>query len=648
MSELSRSSAIRNVLDELDELSDIESDSNTSDIDTDLEDCPNDCDNVLVDLLSGSGEEYQPQSDSDTSDNDQSVSRSSRRPIPVHSVSPQPGPSNINNDENEHSVSPSGSISPPQSPSRQSPVEVNSTWVRAYPPEDPVDVAGSFQVRNTGGKNLPPRNSLPIQYFYLFFSDFIWSLLTKETNAYASVQKEKKRNSGNMKTHSRLSKWTDVTKNEMKRYLALIINMGLTVRNNYKHYWSTIRSQKLTFFSENMSLHRFQIIRANFHISSLRAIPKNHPGHDPWYKIREFYNSLNDSFKKYFTPDQNISLDESMVGMKNRCSFIQYLPNKRHARFGVKKFELCDSKTSYVLHSELYSGKGFLADGSDDAFTQKVVLHIMNKCRLLKKNYHLYTDNYYTKLPLVQTLLDNQTYLSGTINKNSKGICKTLIEMKLQAKESVYFRKNKILLVGYKEKKTRKPVYLISSALHADDRLFRSKKSGIEAIKPVVINEYNLHMGGVDNKDKSIYHLTCTRPSKKYWVKIFENFLDMALLNSYILYKQNTDKPMDRHHFTVMIVESLIDDSKEANDSPPQANPGPAGDMEHKLIRLPGVRLRKCVVCSTKQKISRSHYWCPACNSGVHPTCYGDLKHFWRPSGGGKRKRKTQEEVDSD
>lgn len=137
-----------------------------------------------------------------------------------------------------------------------------------------------------------------------------------------------------------------------------------------------------------MGINRFESIRSNFHLSSLKHIHKGQPGHDPWYKIREFYDHMNASFKMYFVPGQNIAIDESMVGMKNRCSFIQYLPNKRHARFGVKKFELCDSESSYVFHSELYSGKGFLDDNQvQTPFTQKVVMHLLSASNLLNKGF---------------------------------------------------------------------------------------------------------------------------------------------------------------------------------------------------------------------------------------------------------------------
>lgn len=132
---------------------------------------------------------------------------------------------------------------------------------------------------------------------------------------------------------------------------------------------------------------------SSFHLSSLKYIPKGQPGHDPWYKIRHFYTHINAAFKMYFVPGQNIAIDESMVGMKNRCSSIQYIPNKRHARFGVKKFEVCDSETSYVLHSEMYSGKGFLDDNQmQTPFTHQVVMHLLTVCNLLNKGIVTYTQ----------------------------------------------------------------------------------------------------------------------------------------------------------------------------------------------------------------------------------------------------------------
>lgn len=653
MSELSNSSAIRACLNDDEPISDLQSDvfsENENEIDdSDVGSDVYGSDISLTDFSSGSGELYFPNSEdenSDTSITDFGLPRPRprpnevglRRPLPSspeHSDPDDPPIPEVNNPLNQ----PNYTLPGPR-------ISSGVHWVRVYPPEQMFDVTEKFQVRNPGPRNLPPRNSNPITYFYLFFTNVIWGMMVRETNAYASRQIESAINGGTLTPNSRLRRWKETSIKEMKRFMALLINMGLNYKQNIENYWSTVRSQRLPFFPDNMSLVRFQALRSMFHLSSLQYIPKGQLGHDPWFKVRHFYELMNGYFKVYFIPNQNISLDESMIGMKNRCTFIKYMPNKRHARFGIKKFEVCDSDTGYVLHSELYSGKDFLENTNPDiAFTEKVVLHLLNKCYLLNKGYHLYTDNYYTKLPLAKKLLQHETYITGTVNKRSKELSKSVLDAKLQPETSIYFRKQGVLLVGYKQKKKRKPVYLITTGYPADDRVVKSKKSGIEAIKPSLINEYNLHMGGVDSKDKSIYHSTCTRATKKYWKKIFENFLDMALLNSYILYLKNTDQPMTRYNYMVSIVESLSSDVAVPNPRAQIPDVGPGGDAgpsaSHVLTRLPGVQLRMCVVCSTPQKKSRSHFWCPACNSGVHPGCFHKLEHFWRAPKRGKRAREN-------
>ncbi|GFS24205.1 PiggyBac transposable element-derived protein 4-like [Elysia marginata] len=103
-----------------------------------------------------------------------------------------------------------------------------------------------------------------------------------------------------------------------------------------------------------------------------------------------------------------------MIGMKNRCIYIQFVPNKRHARFGVKKFELCDSPNAYVYHIELYAGKDFdIHHAEGQAFA--VVDHLMRTLSLLSKGYKLFTDIFYTKPKLAQHLYQQKTHLCGTV-----------------------------------------------------------------------------------------------------------------------------------------------------------------------------------------------------------------------------------------
>ena len=55
---------------------------------------------------------------------------------------------------------------------------------------------------------------------------------------------------------------------------------------------------------------------------------KGNDGHDPLYKIRPSTNAFIQHCRDQYTPGRELSIDELMVGIKGRLSFIQYLPNK--------------------------------------------------------------------------------------------------------------------------------------------------------------------------------------------------------------------------------------------------------------------------------------------------------------------------------
>lgn len=142
-------------------------------------------------------------------------------------------------------------------------------------------------------------------------------------------------------------------------------------------------------------------------------------------------------------------------------------------------------------------------------------------------------------------------FLVGIILKNSKDLPVELTSRKVVPGETFYTRKGDILLLVYQKKKGKKPVYCLITGCYAEDTVVISK-SGKQKIKPKFIQNYNLLMSGVNCSDKSIYHYTCSRPTRKYWKKIFMNLLIITLLNSYILF-QNTNKPPCRWYFILSV-----------------------------------------------------------------------------------------------
>ena len=74
-----------------------------------------------------------------------------------------------------------------------------------------------------------------------------------------------------------------------------------------------------------------------------------------------------------------------------------------------------------MLHIELYAGKDFPIH-SDMGQAHGVVMDLMQKVNLLNKDYHLLTDNFYTKPVLATTHMQAGILLTGTVKQKPKCI----------------------------------------------------------------------------------------------------------------------------------------------------------------------------------------------------------------------------------
>jgi hypothetical protein len=69
-------------------------------------------------------------------------------------------------------------------------------------------------------------------------------------------------------------------------------------------------------------------------------------------------------------------------------------------------------------------------------------------------------------------------------------------------------------------------------------------------------------MGGVDLMDSLIGRYRIIMRSKKWYIKIFYHFLDMTVVNSWLMYKKVTGNTMPlskfREHLSVTLIQSGI------------------------------------------------------------------------------------------
>ena len=185
-----------------------------------------------------------------------------------------------------------------------------------------------------------------------------------------------------MSTHtippcSRINRWKKVpfTIEELRRFFALVVLMGMMDYPQIENYWVTGWPFATSTFSSVMSRDRFSLILRFLHRNDNSGYKqKGEDGYDALYKIRPFLTKLLQRFEAMYTPEKELSLDEGMIRSKGRLSFIQYMP-KKPTKWGLKAFVLADSKSGYTFRWRLYTGKTRVNQNNTHSIMHETIVH---------------------------------------------------------------------------------------------------------------------------------------------------------------------------------------------------------------------------------------------------------------------------------
>src|SRR6218665_1029849 len=382
-----------------------------------------------------------------------------------------------------------------------------------------------FDYRYTSGLNSSINLNAefsPKDFFDLFLTDEIVHFMVDETNRFADQFLEK----SSLKRNSRAHKWRPTTAPEMKKFLGLVFLMGFTRKPRIEFYWSTDPTIASPVFNQTMQRDRFELILKFWHYCNNEELLEN----DRLFKLRRISEMLISRFQAVYTLERNVSIDESMVLWRGRLSFRQFIPGKRH-KYGVKLYLLCEP-SGYVYNLLVYCGKMDLISGFGHSET--VVLKLMDS--ILDREHVLYTDNFYTSVPLAQQLLNRQTYLCGTLRKNRKHLPEAVVSAKLKRGDVVARRSKEIVVSKWKDKRD----VLMLSTMHAGKIVEGRKRNrhGELIRKPDCILDYNDHMCGVDRLDQLLSYYSPLRKTLKWYRKVVLQMLDMAMSNAFVLYRK--------------------------------------------------------------------------------------------------------------
>ncbi|PSN41369.1 hypothetical protein C0J52_19114 [Blattella germanica] len=142
---------------------------------------------------------------------------------------------------------------------------------------------------------------------------------------------------------------------------------------------------------------------------------------------------------------------------------------------------------------------------------------------------------------------------------------------------------------------------------------------------PSIAKTYLANMGCVDKADmlRSLY--TIDRKAKRSWLRLFWYFVDVSIVNSFILYTlSNTGRSLKLKEFRRKVVTGLVG-TRNLQDTPgPSSNTPPPkrfkpqvtivkrkSEAQHMPVHGPP---KRCAHCSTKKVPHRSRWMCSSCN----------------------------------
>lgn len=156
---------------------------------------------------------------------------------------------------------------------------------------------------------------------------------------------------------------------------------------------------------------------------------------------------------EFYEPYENITVDEQLFPYRGKTKFTQYIPSKP-AKYGIKVWWACDSKTKYPLQGKLYTGR---VDGEEREVKQgeNVLLQFAN--RYSNSGRTMIADNFFTTLDGVKRLAAIGISFVGTIRANKRCVPD---EMRKKPSRPILstlfgFHENLVSICSYVPKKTK-------------------------------------------------------------------------------------------------------------------------------------------------------------------------------------------------
>jgi hypothetical protein len=327
-----------------------------------------------------------------------------------------------------------------------------------------------------------------------------------------------------------------------------------------------------------------------------------------------------------------MAVDELMMPFKGRSSMKQYMPMKPVKR-GYKVWCLADSRTGFVGQFYIYSGRRDTQGYSSFSLGERVVLSL---CDIYINAHRLIAfDNLFTSYQPLKTMNERGLYAVGTVRGSRKGL-PDILKRKDRMQRGEFMLRTKVCMAAIKWQNNI-PVAVLST-YHNPKQVPSVKwknRNGTSSIVPcpAAVAEYNAIMGGVDRFDQRRERYAIGRRSLKWWHRLLYFLIDLAIVNSFIMWNCNNGGQRDQLSFRQLTAGRKI---KRRCKSVfiTKNKPGVSGVPDDVRLREVGKHLpvrttrRRCRQCSTKKHEARTNIMCSYCK--VHLCIHPCFEKFHR------------------
>ncbi|XP_049905131.1 zinc finger MYM-type protein 2 isoform X1 [Epinephelus moara] len=339
---------------------------------------------------------------------------------------------------------------------------------------------------------------------------------------------------------------------EIYHFFGATILMSCVPYPQMRMFWSN--ALRIPAISDKMRRDRFFKLRQHLKVVIDDEISEDMRQTDRFWRTRPFMDRILRGCLLQARPEC-VSVHEQMIPFTGACPFRQYVPQKPNS-VGMKNFVLASSD-GIVLDFEVFQGADALSSQVREAGGLGLgALVIEHLAKTLRPGTKVYCDRFFTNMRVVDQMLERHVYLTGTVKKNriTKALQKlpsdqTMKQQGTGTSASVTREDGRVCVVKWFD---NKPMLMLS-AVHGeqpgDTRQQWSKKDKrhVTVTRPSIVCEYNSKMAGVNLVDRMMNYYQMSVRTKKWTIRMLMHFTDLALANSWLLYRRdNTERGTPR------------------------------------------------------------------------------------------------------